>query len=81
MNPNIAGKDPTSTVRIRSYYIWLEEGRPHGRDLDHWLRAESELKAGQAPKQMKPPVKPKPKAGKTSRKPAKKALTAPAKLR
>jgi hypothetical protein len=31
-------------VAARAYLIYLEEGRPDGRHLDHWLKAESELK-------------------------------------
>jgi len=31
-------------VRERAYLIWVEEGRPDGRALDHWLRAKWELK-------------------------------------
>jgi hypothetical protein len=27
-------------VREIAYRIWEEEGRPSGRDLDHWLKAE-----------------------------------------
>src|ERR1700693_1247896 len=30
-------------IRERAYSIWDEEGRPHGKHLDHWLRAESEI--------------------------------------
>jgi hypothetical protein len=30
-------------VAVRAYEIYLEEGRPEGRDLEHWTRAESEL--------------------------------------
>ena len=30
-------------VRERAYAIWEEEGRPEGRHLDHWLRAEAEI--------------------------------------
>ncbi len=26
----------------RAYMIWEEEGRPDGRDLDHWQRAEEQ---------------------------------------
>jgi hypothetical protein len=29
-------------IRERAYAIWEEEGRPEGRHLDHWLRAEAE---------------------------------------
>lgn len=38
-----------SSVERRAYEIWEQEGRPHGLDLDHWLRAEAELAS--------PPVK------------------------
>jgi len=30
-------------IRERAYVIWIEEGQPHGRDLEHWLRARDEL--------------------------------------
>ena len=30
-------------IRERAYGIWIEEGRPHGRDLAHWRRAHEEL--------------------------------------
>jgi hypothetical protein len=30
-------------IRERAYAIWEEEGRPDGRDLDHWRRAEQEI--------------------------------------
>lgn len=28
-------------IRLIAYRLWEEEGRPQGRHLDHWLRAES----------------------------------------
>ena len=31
------------TIRLLAYGIWLGEGCPHGRDLDHWLAAERKL--------------------------------------
>jgi hypothetical protein len=30
-------------IQERAYGIWIEEGRPHGRDLAHWQRARHEL--------------------------------------
>ena len=30
-------------IRERAYAIWIEEGRPEGRDHEHWLRARAEL--------------------------------------
>lgn len=32
-------------IRDRAYRIWEEEGRPAGRDVDHWLRAAQEVAA------------------------------------
>jgi hypothetical protein len=32
-------------IAARAYQLWEEEGRPHGRDLDHWSKAASELSA------------------------------------
>jgi len=32
-------------IRIRSYLLWQDAGRPHGRDMEFWLRAEAELAA------------------------------------
>jgi hypothetical protein len=30
-------------IRERAYQIWIDEGQPHGRELDHWLRAKWEV--------------------------------------
>lgn len=30
-------------IEMRAYEIWLHEGCPNGHELDHWLKAESEL--------------------------------------
>ena len=30
-------------IRERAYLIWGNEGHPHRRELDHWLRAKWEL--------------------------------------
>ena len=30
-------------IRDRAYLIWEREGRPHGRDFEHWVRAQVEL--------------------------------------
>ena len=31
-------------IRHTAYLIWLSEGRPNGREQEHWQRAERELK-------------------------------------
>lgn len=30
-------------IEDRAYYIWLSEGKPAGKEVEHWLRAEREL--------------------------------------
>ena len=32
-------------IAKRAYSLWEIEGRPSGRELDHWLRAEAEMLA------------------------------------
>ncbi len=31
------------TIQERAYLIWIEEGRPEGRDVEHWLLACGEF--------------------------------------
>jgi Protein of unknown function (DUF2934) len=52
----VAG-DIRARIERRAYELWEAEGRPQGRELEHWLRAEAELK-GHVPA----PFKPKPPA-------------------
>lgn len=35
--------DPMQKIRERAHAIWEQEGRPDGRELEHWERAEREL--------------------------------------
>lgn len=37
--------DVEQRIRDRAYAIWLEEGRPNGRDADHWFQAERAILA------------------------------------
>jgi hypothetical protein len=34
-------------IQERAYHIWVREGRPHGRDFQHWVQAQVELEAEQ----------------------------------
>lgn len=34
------------TIRTRAHQIWENEGRPEGRDQEHWRTAEDELADG-----------------------------------
>jgi len=38
---------PEVVVRERAYAIWEREGRPDGRSLAHWLKAEAEIGSAQ----------------------------------
>lgn len=37
-----------AAIAARAYQIWETEGRPHGRDKDHWLKAVAELSTAEA---------------------------------
>ena len=30
-------------IRERAYAIWIEEGQPDGRDVEHWIKARVEI--------------------------------------
>jgi hypothetical protein len=38
----LPGQDLREFIRVRAYYLWLESGKPEGRDLDFHLQAERE---------------------------------------
>ncbi len=44
-------------VALRAYFIWDNEGRPHGRHADHWFAAEA-VEAGAAEAAATRPVEP-----------------------
>jgi hypothetical protein len=35
--------DDREALRVRAYFLWLAEGRPEDRHVEHWLEAESSL--------------------------------------
>jgi hypothetical protein len=40
----IARHDPTEAeIQHAAYLLWVEDGRPEGRDLEHWLAAKELL--------------------------------------
>ena len=43
-------------IEVRAYLIWEGEGRPHGREKEHWQRAEAEI-MGKAPAKKAPAAK------------------------
>lgn len=40
----VPGEPSHDEIALCAMSIWIEEGRPEGRDLDHWFRAESRLR-------------------------------------
>ncbi len=56
-----------------AYHLWLAEGRPEGRDHQHWLQARAALETKVAPKKRRAAAKPKAEA-KAARPAAKKAV-------
>lgn len=32
-------------IRERAYYLWEQDGRPYGRDIEYWGRAAAEAEA------------------------------------
>ncbi|MGE5546007.1 MAG: DUF2934 domain-containing protein [Solirubrobacterales bacterium] len=47
VSAQLAGGDDIEQIRRRAYFLWEARGRPQGQDLDHWLMAELETRAGQ----------------------------------
>lgn len=37
--------DREEKIRFRAHAIWVSEGKPVGRDAEHWERARSEVEA------------------------------------
>lgn len=53
MNPKKSSTSPEGTasptpeqISELAHTLWLEEGKPEGRDLHHWLEAERQLRTG-----------------------------------
>ncbi len=39
--------DREQKIRERAYEIWDREGRPLGRELEHWMQAQREIDQGE----------------------------------
>lgn len=61
----------------KAYELWEAEGRPHGQDMEHWLRAElmvsEEGEEATAPEEKAPAKKPAAKDKAEKKAPAKKS--------
>jgi hypothetical protein len=44
--------DRDAEIAARAHTMWEHEGRPSGRELEHWLRAEAEYEATQHAKML-----------------------------
>jgi hypothetical protein len=51
--------DRRAEIAKRAYTLWELEGRPSGRDIEHWLRAEADC-AAMEPAQAGEKPRPKP---------------------
>lgn len=49
--PHAAPEPTEAEIQHEAYLLWLEAGRPAGRDLEHWLAARELLRHrhGRAP--------------------------------
>jgi Protein of unknown function (DUF2934) len=44
-------------IRLRAYEIWIREGQPEGRELEHWLQARREILGTPAEQRDENPVR------------------------
>ncbi len=50
--------DREHKIRELAYEIWQGDGRPSGRDVQHWLAAERQIEAGDITTRVKTKTKP-----------------------
>lgn len=62
--------DFESRVRQRAHEIWERDGRPQGRDREHWAQAEAELRAEERKSATKKPAAAKEPKAKPAAKPS-----------
>ena len=41
--PDIQDQEKYDRIARRAHALWEKEGRPEGRDKDHWAQAETEI--------------------------------------
>jgi len=66
-------------ILSKAYEIWEAEGRPSGKDMEHWLQAELVLAKAKTPAKAKPRAKAK--APAKAKSPSKARAKAPAKAK
>lgn len=70
-------EDRTRRIEERAHSLWEMEGRPHGRDAQHWQQAEREIEADYAANTTATGRTPKPKAETTKARKAAQASQGP----
>lgn len=50
--------DNSELIRLRAYEIWIREGQPEGRELEHWLQARRDVMGTVAERREEDPAKP-----------------------
>ena len=45
MSVRLTSASTEHAIRERAYYLWEQDGRPHGRDMEFWSRAAAEAEA------------------------------------
>jgi hypothetical protein len=60
--------DKQAEIAECAYHIWMIQGCPEGKALEHWLQAEAELAAKTDPPPVLVPVKADPAVGEHNRK-------------
>lgn len=48
-NTSYSDTDREERIRERAYSLWIEQGQPEGRDLEHWMEAERNVGGEEAP--------------------------------
>jgi DUF2934 family protein len=48
MTDDAAKEELERRIRDRAYRLWLEEGQPEGKYLDHWLKAKVQVEEEEA---------------------------------
>lgn len=48
-NQQRRGGQQEAQIRERAHALWLEQGQPEGRDLEHWMEAERHIAGAEGP--------------------------------
>lgn len=43
---NLTAAPSQEEIALRAHQLWMEQGCPHGHDVDNWLEAERQLRDG-----------------------------------